>query len=307
MRTTHRDYAEEAGDFGRLARLLTDDIEHVRTHTAWCLGRLADWKYGLWGAKPSIPRFCERNAHLWFDAFGDLVAVAISEEGGTQVAVLTTRGHRFLFEEALAWVVSHWGERGTLSIEVTEAAEVEAAALLRCGFRRASTFHAYTFDLTRPLSEAPPLPEGFAVVDMQSHPDYRARRVLRAEAFEGRADLSEAELARDLELDAAWRESPIYHAATDVVVRAPDGRLVAGCEALIDARNASADIERICTHGAFRRRGLARAAIHACLRRLRGMGIERAHLAGYSVEALGLYSSLGALDERAYLIYRQEG
>jgi len=307
MRTIHRDYAEDAGDFGRLARLVTDDIDHVRAHATWCLGRLCDWKHGLWGAKPSIPRFCERNAHLWFDALGDLVAVAISEEGGPQVVVLTTRGHRFLFEEALAWVVGHWGERGTLSIEVTQAAGVEAAALERCGFGPASTFHAYTFDLTLPLPPSPPLPDGFAVVDMRAQPDYRARRLLRAEAFEGRAALSEAALARDLELDAASRESPIYHAETDVYVRAEDGRLVAGCEALIDARNAAADIERICTHSAFRRRGLARAAIHDCLRRLREMGLARAYIAGYSREALALYGSLGAVESRTCLVYRQEG
>jgi GNAT superfamily N-acetyltransferase len=306
MRTTHRDYAEEAGDFRRLARLLTDDPDHVRGHTTWCLGRLADWKHGLWGQKSSIPRFCERNAQLWFDALGDLVAVTISEEGGPQVAVLTTRGHRFLFEEVLAWAVTNWGERGALSVEITEAATVEAAALERSGFRQASVFHAYTFDLARPLPEAPPLPDGFTLVDMASQPDYRARRLLRAEAFEGRGDLSEVELARDLELDAAGRESPIYHAETDVYVRSEDGRLVAGCEALIDARNAAADVERICTHSAFRRRGLARAAIHDCLRRLRDMGMARAHIAGYSREALALYGSLGAVAERACVIYRQD-
>jgi GNAT superfamily N-acetyltransferase len=307
MRTTHRDYAEEAGDFRRLARLLTDDPDHVRGHTTWCLGRLTDWKHGLWGAKPSIPRFCERNAHLWFDGLGDLVAAAISEEGGPQAVVLTTRGHRFLFEEVLAWAVTSWGERGPLSVEVTEAAQVEVAALERCGFRPASTFHAYTFDLTRPLPPPPPLPPGFAIVDMASNPDYAGRRRLRADAFEGRTDLTEAELARDLELDAAARESPIYHPATDVVVRSDDGRLVAGCEALIDARNAAADIERICTHSAYRRRGLARAAIHDCLRRLREMGMVRAHIAGYSREALALYGSLGAVESRTCLVYRQEG
>ncbi len=305
MRTTHRDYAEETGDFARLVRLMVDDPTHVRAHTTWCLGRLVDWKHGLWGAKPTIPRFCERNAHLWFDGFGALAAAAVSEDGGPEFVVLTTRGYRFLFDEALAWSVATWGARGALSVEITEGADVEAAALERAGFARASEFHAYGFDLAAPLPEAPPLPDGFTIVDMASEPDYAGLRRLRADAFSGRADLSDDELARDLVLHALSRENPIYHAATDVCVRAPDGRLVAGCEALIDARNASADVERICTHSAFRRRGLARAAIHACLRRLRDMGITRAYIAGYSPEALSLYGSLGSVDRRTCWTYRR--
>lgn len=79
MRTTQRDYGDEAGDFRRLAGRLTDDPGHVRDHTTWCLGRLADWRHGLWGDKASTPRFCERNAHLWFDALGDLVAAAAAD------------------------------------------------------------------------------------------------------------------------------------------------------------------------------------------------------------------------------------
>lgn len=305
MHTTHRDYAEDAGDFGRLARLLTDDDEHVRAHTTWCLGRLADWRHGAWGAKPTIPRFHARNAHLWFDGFGDLAAAAISEEGGPQAVVLTTRGYRWLYGEALAWVLRAWGGRGALTVEVAERAAVEVAALERAGFQRDAAFTAYAFDLGQPLPDPPALPDGFAIVDMRSHPDYPARRRLRAEAFEGRAEIAAADLARGLELDAASRQSPIDHPDTDVYVRAPDGRLVAGCEALIDARNAAADIERVCTHSAFRRRGLARATIHACLKRLRAMGLERAHIAGYSRAALGLYGALGAVEEREYLVFRQ--
>ena len=93
--------------------------------------------------------------------------------------------------------------------------------------------------------------------------------------------------------------------ARSPVLLVADGRLVAGCEALIDPRNATADVERICTHSAFRRRGLARAAIHACLRRLRDMGLARAYIAGYSPEALALYGSLGAIERRSCWIYRQ--
>jgi hypothetical protein len=37
------------------------------------------------------------------------------------------------------------------------------------------------------------------------------------------------------------------------------------------------------------------------------MGIERAHIAGFSREALGLYGALGAVQSSTNVIYRQAG
>ena len=52
---------------------------------------------------------------------------------------------------------------------------------------------------------------------------------------------------------------------SDVVVLTTRGHRslndVAGREPLIDARNVAADVERVCPHSAYRRRGVARAAI----------------------------------------------
>jgi hypothetical protein len=104
-----------------------------------------------------------------------------------------------------------------------------------------------------------------------------------------------------------WPAATIYHAPTDICVMAPDGRLVAGCEALIDARNLEADIERVCTHSDFRQRGFARAAIVECLYRLKAMGIHSAYIMGYSEAALALYGSLGAVDEQEAYTYEYKG
>jgi ribosomal protein S18 acetylase RimI-like enzyme len=308
VQTSHRDYAEAAGDFRRVARFVTDHDAHLRRHATWCLGRFVDWRYGLWGAKPSRPDFWRENARLWFDGFGELVGLAISEEGGPEFAILTTPGHRFLFEEILGWVDAHWGDRGPgASVEVGADARVETHALTRRGFEHASSFWAFGFDLTAELASPAPLEEGFAIVDMGTSPDFRAQRLLRSDGFQGRCDLTEEEIERGLRLDARSRESPIYHPQVDLCVRAPEGLYVAGCEALIDARNASADIERVCTRAAFRRRGFARAVIRACLARLRDLGLRRAYVTGYSPAALALYGALGAEAGSEKRIYRRVG
>ncbi len=307
MRTSHRAYSEEAGDFRRLGRFLIAHEPAVRAYSTWSLGRLVDWKYGLYDDKRTMPGFCERNAQLWFDAFDEPVGFAVSESGDAGFAVITLPGYRFLFPQILAWVLDRWGARGPrMTCEITEQQGLEAAALDRAGFRRATTFATREFDLTAEAPLRAPLEPGFTIVDMATHPDYRAQRILRDDAFSNRPEPAGEVLQQELRFYNYTHEGPIYHPECDLCVMAPDGRLVAGCEALIDAHNAAADVERVCTHSAFRRRGFARAVILACLARLRDMGLRRVYITGYSLEALALYGSLcAAAESRAWVYVRQ--
>jgi GNAT superfamily N-acetyltransferase len=304
MKTTHRSYADEAGDFQRLCRFFIEHNDHVRAYSTWSLGRMVDWKYGLYENKLSVAGFWDKNAHLWFDGFGELAALAISEDGDAGFAIITAGHYRFLFEELLQWVVGSWSERGPrFSIEITELQAIEARVLQRFGFEYRSTFYARRFDLSVEPVKRFPLAPGFVIVDMLTHPNYREQRILRAEAFSGKSPLAEEELQRQLEFYNHIHASPIYHPWCDLCVMAEDGRFVAGCEALIDARNGAADIERVCTHSRFRKRGFARAVIQECLDRLRDMGMSTAYITGYSPEAIALYGSLDAVEESKSFIY----
>jgi GNAT superfamily N-acetyltransferase len=252
----------------------------------------------------SVAGFCDKNAQLWFDAFEELAGFAISENGDSGFAIIIAEGYRFFFEQILDWVLGNWGNRRScFSTEITERQTTEVSILERFGFRLGSTFYTRRFDLTMQPVERFPLKQGFVIVDMLTHPNYREQRLLRAEAFSGKSALTEEELRRHLEFYNYTHEGPIYHPQCDLCVMAEDGRFVAGCEALIDARNAEADIERVCTHSGYRRRGFARAVIQECLCRLHNMGMRNAYITGYSPEAIALYGSLGAMDERKSFIY----
>jgi GNAT superfamily N-acetyltransferase len=305
VKTTHRYYSEEAGDFRRLCRFIVDHNEQIRAYSTWCIGRLVDWKYGLYENKTAVPDFTNQNAHLWFDGFERLAAFVISEEGDGGFAILTLSGYRFLFAEILQWVLANWGEeRGPkLSIEITARQEMEAGTLQQHGFEQKGSFFRQTFDLSQELMPRASLETGFAIVDMATHPDYRAQRILRDEAFGGRSEVPEADLQRELLFYNHGQQGPIYHPQTDLCVMAPDGRFVSGCEALIDAHNGEADIERVCTHSSFRQRGFARSVIQECLYRLRDMGLRKAYIAGYSPAAIALYASLGDGEESTFYIY----
>jgi GNAT superfamily N-acetyltransferase len=308
VKTTHRSYSEEAGDFNRLCRFVVENDDQVRARSMWCLGRLVDWKYGLYENKTSVVAFWEKNARLWFDGFGELVGFIISENGGADFAIITLDGYRFLFEEMLDWVLGNWGDRdGQLTAEITEHQAPEAAILEDHGFRLKATFFTEGFDLTQELPPPFPLEQGFDIVDMRTHPDYRAQRILRADAFGGKSTPTEEELRHQMTFYNHIHDGPIYHPECDLCVMAGDGMFVAGCEALIDARNCAADIERVCTHSRFRRRGFARAVIRECMRRLRDMGMRDAYITGYSPEAVGLYRSLGSTSELRALVYEMAG
>lgn len=304
MKTTHRDYSEPAGDFNLIAHFLADHNAAVRRYSTWCIGRFVDWKFGLYESKRAFPSFTEQNAHLWFDGYDRLAGFVISENGDAGIALVTLEGYRFLFEEMLQWALAAWAGRGPrFSIEITEHQAYEAAVLERHGFARTWTFYVRRFDLTSELAPGAPLEPGFSLVDMASHPDYRSQRILRDNAFKDGYVPTEEDLQREMILYNYSHHGPLYHAPTDICVMAPDGRMVAGCEALIDGRNAEADIERVCTHSDFRQRGFARAAIQECLYRLKEMGMRAAYITGYGEAAVALYGSLGATSEMKAYVY----
>jgi predicted GNAT family acetyltransferase len=128
---------------------------------------------------------------------------------------------------------------------------------------------------------------------------------LRADAFEGQADPTPDQMRTRLTFYNHTHRSPLYHAPTDLCVLAPDGRCVAGAEALIDAHNAEADVERVCTHSAFRQRGFATAVSQACLHRLAALGLRAAYITGYSLAAIALYGALGPSEPLTSFVHAQ--
>ena len=308
MKTTHRNYSEEMGDFNRLAHFFFTVGGTPRSLSGWCLGRIVDWKWALYDNKRAYTSFCDQNAHLWFDGYGELAGFAVSEGGGADFHVLTLDGYRFLYEEMLQWVLENWKGRvpalgPCLSTEITEHQGWEAQILERCGFRLTDIFYTRRFDLTRELPPRPPLEPGFVIVDMKSHPDFRAQAILRANAFQKKYELSEEELNTRLKYYNHSTQGPLYHPDTDLCVMAEDGSFVSGAEALINAHCLEADIERICTHSDFRKRGFAHAVSMECMYRLKEIGIHNAYITGYSQAAIALYGSMGHAGEYRSFIY----
>lgn len=62
MRTIHRAYDDNLGDFRAVARFFIQHAAHLRTHSTWALSRYVDWRYGLYESRTDRPGFWENNA-----------------------------------------------------------------------------------------------------------------------------------------------------------------------------------------------------------------------------------------------------
>lgn len=301
MKTVHRAYQDRGDDYERMWAFLIEDYRD-RGWFIWTLGRLGDWKYGVWTEKKYIPCFLGDNAHLWFDAFGDLAGFVVSENGDGGFTVFVRRGGDFLYGEILRWTVEHWHGRGDLTTEIHKDQPGVHPALRKAGFSTDGVIAVtQKYLLSEFCGDPVPLPAGYCVVDMDETPDFEGKRLLQINAFQNRNELT----ALDVLSYRYSRECPVYNPQFDLSILDETGRHVAGCQAFVDARNGYAEVERICTHSDYRRRGLAAAVVRACFARLAEHGLTHAYITGYSPGAQALYAKLGALDCASWTLYRR--
>jgi ribosomal protein S18 acetylase RimI-like enzyme len=303
MKATHRAYDEKRDDFEKMQRFLFRDYARKQTDFVWMYSRLCDWKYGLYGGLRFFPMYCRRNVELWFDPFGDLAAFLISESGNSTINVFTEPGYDYLTGEILDWALQQWSDRGPLRSEVHEAQAACRGAMEARGFvNRGGIGTTRKYDLAIKALEPVTLPEGYRIVDMIENRDFRGKQVLRRNAFGNSNEVTDL----DIWAYEYSRESPAYDAGYDLSVIDETGRHVAAAEGFVDYANSAAEVERICTHSDFRRRGFAEAAVRACFHRLHANGVTYAYILGYSDEANGLYAKLGPCDSRQWFLYEQE-
>ena len=304
MLTHHRPYDSARGDFERIWKFMVRHYADQQDHFTWLVSRFGDWKYGLWSSQKHFPMYHRNNAELWVDEFDDLKGLAICENGDNNFTVFHKSGYGLLDGGILDWVIAQWGTRSaTLKTEVHEYQQdflpVLAARSFTC---RGGIGGQYQYALRDELQRDIRLPAGYRIVDMSENGDYIGKRRLQVNAFRNLNDVSETDL-----LDYEYsRECPSYDATFDLSVITPDGMHVSSCVGFLDVENRIAEVERVCTHSEYRRKGLAEAVIRACFVRLKEVGIQFAYIQGYSEEASSLYARLGAVKEKRWMLYERE-
>ena len=300
MKIYNRAYDDKHNDFKKMWDFLIADYSNKKEEFIWTLGRLTDWKYGLWHEKKYIPSFLRKNAQLWLNQFDELVGFAISEEGDNMFFLFSKQGFEHLYIPMLDWVRNNWTERNeTLVTEVHEFQEDLIRILDVNGFKSKGVVATTRKYFLKDKVDKVTLEEGFYITDMIINNDFAGKRLLQKNAFRNENTVSEL----DILAYEYHRESPIYNPYYDLSVVDKNGVHVSGCLAFVDYENRYAEIERVCTHSEYRRKGLCEAVIKECFRRLKDEGIEYAYITGYSKAALGLYEKVGEVNSKNWFHY----
>lgn len=301
MRILHRPFDEQTQDFAKMWQFLIRDYRDKQEQFIWSLGRLGDWKYGIWNEQKYIPNFMRKNAQLWFNSFGELIGFVLSEDCDSRFNVFAARGYEFLYPEMLRWIKTHWGGReGDLCTEVHEYQHSFIDALQQEGFEQTElACITRQYRVAKKSQEPICLGERFVIQDMASKPDLHGKSQLYANVWGHKEEASPLDIMRD----EYNRENPCFYPRLDLSIVDEKGLHVAACMAFIDYDNSYAEIEKVCSHSDYRGKGLAEAVIRKCFQRLHEEGIQYAYITGYSEIAKNLYGKLGAEKSKNWYTY----
>jgi GNAT superfamily N-acetyltransferase len=303
MHIYSRTFDASQHDFIKMYRFLQQDYLNKQDRFIWLFSRLGDWYYGLYDQKKYIPTFFSENAQLWIDNLGELLGFVLSEDGSNLFFIFTAQGYENLYSDILEWTLRNWqGREPTLKTEVHEYQDFALAALTRQGFGcvgEVAVTRQYDPAACAAVSQAllPP----YTIVDQCARPDAPGKTALYKNAFSHTAEVTWLDIASNV----YSHQSPAYDPTLDLAVVDEQGQHLAGCVGFIDPYYQVAEIEKICTHSAYRRQGLASAVVNECFRRLAGRSVTNAYITGYSEEAIRLYGKLGWRKLKRWYHYEQ--
>lgn len=313
MKATYRAYVPE--DMLPVRDML------VEAHNAWdppINWRLERWEYARYFVASMLgdpdPATSARNVRtwedltgVWVDAAGAIVAVATIEHpdllhpGFGEAFLLRRSGQEDILDDMLAYAERRLAhpDTGVLRVPIQDHDEPLRSAAQRRGYAMGAECSEVESELVLGSLPAPSLPEGFTLCTMAEYRDLARRAKAFGLGFNHPDPADWPSAATYAELQRA----PDYRADLDICVVAPDGEVAAFCIVWLDAYNRLASLEPVGTVPAYRRRGLASAAVIEGLRRAAALGAERAWVGSDQA----FYKALGFQERRWAHTWRRSG
>ncbi len=262
-----------------------------------------DWRYPhvgelLWNHFMVLIHLEPREHIRLWQAGEKLVAYAmLGEDPGFEVQVHPAYAWRGIEEQALDWAETLLAElqrsdpdpwKGPLVSGSRQDDLQRMAFLERHGFQPGGEFSEVNLlrSLEAPIPE-PAVPPGCQVRAVRQD-ELSERAAVQREVWLpwSVGEVSDEDYAKLMQL-------PGYDPELDIVSVAPDGVIAAYVNGWNDPLNKIGDFGPVGTRPAYRRQGLAKAALLECLRRMQAQGMQRVSVSTNNLPARRLYESVG--------------
>ncbi len=245
------------------------------------------------------------NTRLWFNE-DQPVAWAYVDEFSNLWWELHNRYENWIGAEVVKWGESCIrktltnGETGALDTNCREDYAERISFLHQHGFKQTGVFN---ISMTRLLSEPipePTLPAGFIIRPITGIHEAEAVATMHRAAFGTEYMTTENRLA--------IMNTSAYDPSLDLLMIAPDGRIVAYCSCSIDKEDRIGNTDPVATHPGFQRMGLARALLARGMQLLkeRGMLFARFGTSGDNLAMQKAGESVGFTIEHKTIWFTKE-
>lgn len=299
MKIYSRDYKVDSNDFEKMFEFLIDENLERGNDFIWHIARLVDWKYNLLNIRKQDLSNYEKYTRLWFNG-NKLIGFVLSEDIDNSFQVFIKREFNYLFKEMTSWFLDRFSKTySDINIVLNESRKEELKVLEAMGFTKDDEFEITYAIETKKYKDFEFCSDHLDFQSMKENKNYEGLSKLRDNVWPKELDKD-----KEAQLREYLRSSPIYRDEFNFVLVEKSGMVISGCEAFIDSKNCTSELERVCTLSDHWNKGYSRLTLMTTLNRLYNEGIKTGYITAWNDKTVHLYGSLGHYEETKRYNYK---
>ncbi len=268
----------------------------------WEAGRFIDWKWGSNQRRlKKNPLWFSHNCQIFYDQ-NHIKSVLISEGGGKDACILTGQRNPEISGEVLKWAIENWApaRKGIVFEFMHNEYWLSSLMVKSCLKENPQAGHEWEYNLDLVPKESK-LPEGYTLDSLKDLNDIDLAGIAEVviKAFETGSDIDSY-----VNVLKKHRENPLYLPELNIFTRDPDGKITAYCRGTVNRENGICGIDPVCCHPDYFKKGLGKAVVQECFRKLKNMGGKLCYIGSAPMPAGSTYL-YRSLSPQTYLTYSE--
>ena len=158
-----KQFCNESNDFKKMVNLICS-LNSSEIYD-WSLGRIIDWKYGLWNDKKQNASYFSDTTTLWYSYLDELAGFILSEDGSNELQYVVDKKYVFLYDKMIKLSKEKYTTIETVC-NIDDSMKIDY--LTKNGFRDAGEYEVtFVYDADNFTSLNLNLPHGFTIQTME--------------------------------------------------------------------------------------------------------------------------------------------